>query len=184
MSAPTFIRRELQNARLYFIPLGETVDAVTVAVATWPDNDPATNYTSYQFPDIEMVKEAKEVETETRKIPRSTGGYRNDEEMSILSRKWTVSTAKTNSFIKKLEHGLATVPAAGVAQAPSINHDNHILGVLLIEIQNKDGAIIERTQVWAKLTLPATPDVGPTTRKFDLQFEQLESDNNSYVAVA
>ena len=43
MSAYTTTRRENLNARVYFIPTGEVVDAVTVAVATWPDNAKASD---------------------------------------------------------------------------------------------------------------------------------------------
>ena len=184
MSAPTLIRRELTNARLYFIPAGETVDSILVAQALWPDNAPTANYTDYQFGDVETVKEAKEVTTETFQLPKAGGGYFKDDEETILSRKWTASTAKTNSYIKKLEHGLATVPVVGTPQAPNVNNSNYIDGVMLLEIQNKTGVIIERTQVWARLRLSSTPDVGPTTRKFDLVFEQRDSTLNTFVVVA
>lgn len=184
MSAPTLVRRELTNARLYFIPNGETVDSVVVANALWPDNIPTSNYTSYQFADIETVKEAKEVNTETFQVPKSSGGYFEDVEETVKSRKWTASTAKTNSYLKKLEHGLETVPVVGTAQAPNVSNSNFIDGVMLLEIQNKDGAIIERTQVWARLRLATTPDVGPTTRKFDMVFEQRDSTLNTFVVVA
>lgn len=184
MSAPSLIRRELTNARLYFIPAGEIVDSVTVANALWPDNSPTSNYSDYQFADIETVKEAKEVTTETFQIPKAAGGYFEDTEETVKSRKWTASTAKTNSYLKQLEHGLASVPVVGTAQAPNVNNSNFLDGVLLLEIQNKSGAIIERTQVWSRLRLAATPDVGPSTRKFDLVFEQRDSALNSFVVVA
>lgn len=184
MSAPTLIRRELKNARLYFIPAGETVDAVTVANALWPDNSPTTNWTAYQFADIETVKEAKEVETETFKIPKATGGYSIDTEEMLTKRMWNATTAKTNSILKQLEHALASPVVASTAQAPFVNNANYLDGVMLLEIQNKNGTVIERTQVWARLRLVTAGDVGPATAKVEFSIEQRESTLNSYVAYA
>lgn len=184
MSVPTLIRRELKNARIYFIPAGEVVDGVTVSATTWPDNAPTSNYTGYQFADIETVKEAKEIESETFKIPRSTGGYVNDNEENMVSRVWTAMTAKTNSIVKQLEHALASPVVANTAQAPGVKQDNFIDGVMLLEIQNKNGTVIERTQVWSRLRLVSAGDVGPTTAKVEISFEQRESSLNTYIAYA
>lgn len=184
MSAPTLIRRELKNARLYFIPSGETVDAVVVANALWPDNVPTANWTAYQFGDIETVKEEKEVETEEFKIPKATGGYTTDTEEMLVKRMWTATTAKTNSLLKQLEHALASPVVASTAQAPFVNNSNYLDGVMLLEIQNKNGTVIERTQVWARLRLVTAGDVGPATAKVEFSIEQRESTLNSYVAYA
>jgi hypothetical protein len=184
MSVPTLIRRELKNARLYFIPSGETVDSVTVANATWPDAVPTTNWTGYQFADIETVKEAKEVETEKFKVPKATGGYTIDTEEMLVMRTWKATTSKTNSIVKQLEHALAAAVVASTAQAPFVKNDNYLDGVMLLEIQNKNGVVIERTQVWARLRLVSAGDVGPTTAKVELSLEQRESTLNTYVAFA
>jgi hypothetical protein len=184
MAALTTKRRELKNARLYFIPVGELVDAVTVSKTTWPDNSPTSNWTNYQFDDIETVKEAKEFDTETFKIPKDAGGYLDDEEQTLKKRTWTAATAKTNSLLKQLEHALATVPVVGTAQAPGVKQDNFIEGVMLLEIQNKDGAVIERTQVWARLRLVTAGEVGPTTSKIEFSIEQRDSGNNTFLLVA
>lgn len=186
MSAPTLIRRELKNARLYFIPSGETVDSVAVSLAnaTWPDNSPTANWTAYQFADIETVKESKEVETETFKIPKSTGGYSVDTEEMLVKRMWNATTAKTNSILKQLEHALASPLVASAAQAPFVKNDNYVEGIMLMEIQNKNGVVIERTQVWARLRLVTAGDVGPATAKVEFSLEQREHANNSYIAYA
>lgn len=184
MSAPSLIRRELKNARLYFIPNGETVDSITVANALWPDNSPTTNYTAYQFIDIETVKEAKEVETETFKVPKDAGGYFIDTEETLLKRTWTATTAKTNSLLKQLEHALASPVVAGTAQAPFVQQNNYVEGVMLLEIQNKNGVIIERTQVWGRLRLVSAGDVGPATAKVEFSIEQRQSTLNSYICYA
>jgi len=184
MSAPTLIRRELKNARLYFIPSGETVEGAAVSNTAWPDNSPASNWTAYQFADIETVKEAKEVDTETFKIPKASGGYTIDTEETLLKRMWNATTAKTNSIIKQLEHALASAVVASTAQAPFVQNNNYIDGVMLLEIQNKNGVVTERTQVWARLRLVSAGDVGPTTAKVEFSLEQRESTLNSYVAYA
>jgi len=185
MSAPTLIRRELKNARLYFIPSGETVDgAIVAAAANWPDNDPIANWTAYQFADIETVKEAKEVETETFKVPKASGGYSIDTEEMLVKRMWTATTAKTNNYLKQLEHALPTAVVASTPQAPFTNNSNYLDGVMLLEIQNKNGVVIERTQVWARLRLVSAGDVGPATAKVELSIEQRESALNTYVAFA
>ena len=184
MSAPTLIRRELKNARIYFIPSGETVDSVTVANATWPDATPTTNWTNYQFADIESVKESKEVETETFKVPKASGGYSIDTEEMLVKRIWTATTSKTNSYLKQLEHALSSAVVASTPQAPFVNNSNFLEGVMLLEIQNKNGVVIERTQVWARLRLNTSGDVGPSTAKVEFTLEQRESSANTYVAYA
>jgi len=55
---------------------------------------------------------------------------------------------------------------------------------MLLEIQNKAGTVIERTQVWSRLRLVTAGDVGPVTAKVELSLEMLPSTLNSYVAVA
>ena len=186
MSAPTLIRRELKNARLYFIPSGETVDNVTVSLGnvTWPDNVPTTNWTAYQFADIETVKEAKEIETETFKVPKATGGYTVDTEEMLIKRLWTAITSKTNNYLKQLEHAVPAAVVASTPQAPFTKNDNYLEGIMLMEIQNKNGVIIERTQVWARLRLVSAGDVGPATAKVEISLEQRDHANNSYVAYA
>ena len=184
MSAPTLLRRELKNARAYFIPSGEVVDAVTVANATWPDNNPLANWTAYEIPDLEELKEEKDVKKETFTIPDASGGYREEEEEMVVSRKWKASTHKSSTYLKQLQHGLATIPVVGTAQTPGAKKDNALDGVLLLEIQNKTGTVIERLQIWARLRLVSPGDAGPATAKLDISFEQLYSSLNSYVLVA
>jgi hypothetical protein len=184
MPIPTLIRRELKNARIYFIPAGEVVDAVTVAVAAWPDNAPTANWTAYQFADIETVKEQKDIETEDFKIPRASGGYTTDTEETLLKRYWTATTARTNSIIKQLEHALPAPVVAAAAQTPFTQNNNYIDGCMLMEIQNKNGVIIERTQVWGRMRLVTSGDAGPNTAKAEFSVEQRESTLNTFVAFA
>ena len=184
MGVLTTQRRELKNARVYFIPAGEVVDTVTTSVTTWPDANPLTNYTAFQFQDIETLNESKEFDTEVFKIPKAAGAYVDDEEQTLKKRIWTAVTSKTNSLLKQLEHALASVPVVGTAQAPGLKNDNSIEGVMLVEIQLKNGTISERWQVWAKLRLVTPGEVGPTTSKLEISFEQRDSGNNTYLLVA
>ena len=185
MSAPTLIRRELKNTRIRFIPTGETVDTVTVSKTTWPDAVPTTNWTAYDFPDIEGVTQENEIRTEVFMIPDDAGDYFPDHEETVISRKWKAKTSKTNSYLKMLEHGLATVPTSGAAQTPGVRTVNNFLtGVALIETQNKNGTVIERTQVWAKLRLVSPGEAGPATTKIEFSLEQQPSGNNTFVAYA
>jgi hypothetical protein len=184
MSAPTTIRRELLNARVYFIPSGETVDSVTVDDDTWPDNNPLTNWTNYMIHDTETIKAEKTYDTETFKIPKAAGGYADDEENTLKKVVFTGTTAKTSSYFKKLEHALATVPIVGTAQAPHASNDDYIEGVALLEFQNKTGTVTERMQIWARLRLADAGEVGPATKKLTYSLERRDSGNNSYLLVA
>jgi hypothetical protein len=184
MSAPTSIRRELLNARVYFIPSGETVDSVTVDSDTWPDNDPTTNWSNYLLHDTETIKCDKTYDTETFKIPKDAGGYTDDDENTLKKVLYTGTTAKTNSYFKKLEHALATVPVVGTAQAPHADNDDYIEGVALLEFQNKTGTVTERLQIWCRLRLADPGEVGPATRKLTYTLERRDSGNNSYLLVA
>jgi hypothetical protein len=184
MAAPTLIRRELKNARLYFIPSGELVDGLTVANATWPDNSPSSNWTSYQFQDIETVKSAKTIKSETFNVPSDGGGYYEDIEEMVTMRKWTATTHKTNSYLKQLENGLAAALVAASAQSPGVKADNFLDGVMLLEVQNKSGAIIERVQVWSRLRLVNDGDIGPATSSVEFSLEQRPSTLNTFVTYA
>jgi hypothetical protein len=184
MAAFTTIRRELLNARVYFIPSGELVDAVTVTETAWPDNNPTANWTAFQLHDTETIKADREYEEEVFKIPRATGGYNDDVEKSLKSVKYTGLTAKTNSLLKQLEHGLSSQPVAGAAQAPFANGNDYVEGVALIEIQNKTGAVTERIQIWARIRLTDPGEIGPQTKKLTYELEKRDSVNNSYVLVA
>ena len=186
MPVLSLINRRLKSARIYFIPAGELVDAVTVTATTWPDNAPTTNYTAYEFADIETLDEEKEIETETFQIPKAGGGYKKDDEQQLVARRWKATSHKTNDVLLQLEHALLTRPVVGTAQAPGVNSDNFKLGVLLIEMQGKAnaGAIIERTQVWAKLRLVTPGATGPATAKLEFTFEQQDSGNNTFIIPA
>ena len=184
MAAYTNIRRELLNARVYFIPTGELVDAVTVSETSWPDNSPTANWTAFQLHDTETIKTEREYEEETFKIPRSTGGYNDDVEKSLKSVKYIVLTAKTNSLLKQLEHGLSSQPVVGTAQAPFANGNDYVEGVALIEIQNKTGTVTERIQIWSRIRLTDPGEIGPQTKKLTYELEKRDSVNNSYVLVA
>lgn len=188
MSVP-LTRRELLNVRHYFIPVGTVIalgsgsSSLTVAVGAWPDADPLTNWTNWEFDDIETCLEAKTITTETIKVPKSTGGYRNDDEESIDKRVWTLTTSKTNAILKRLEHALSSFITSGVAQAPATQNDNCIEGVSLFEMQNKDGRVTERTQVWSKIRMVNPGQIGPATRKIQYSIEQLDSGNNTFVTI-
>lgn len=182
-------RRELLNVHHYFIPAGTVIalgsgsSSLTVAVGAWPDNDPLTNWTNWEFEDIERCVENKTITTETIKVPKSTGGYRNDDEENIDKRIWTLTTSKTNAILKRLEHALSGYIVSGTAQAPATKNDNFIEGVSLMEFQNKDGRVTERTQIWSKLRMVNAGEIGPATRKIQYSIEQLDSGNNTFVTI-
>jgi len=184
MAAPTTIRRELLNARVYFIPSGESVDAVTVSASAWPDNDPTTNYTAYLLHDTETLQSERTYETATFRIPRASGGYRDDKETTLVSAMFQGVTAKTSNFLKQLEYGLASAPVAATPQSPFLRNDDFILGVALIELQNKAGTVTERIQIWAKLRLDEPGQVGPATKKLTYSIEMEDNALNTFVLVA
>ena len=184
MSAPTIHRRELKNCRLYFIPQGELVSAVTVANATWPTNIPVTNYTDFEIKEIEDGKLERAISSEMFKIPSALGGYIDDPEEMIGARVWKFSTHRTNNYIKQLENGLAAAPVVSVAQAPGARNDNFIEGVAQIEMQNKNGTMIERYQIWARMRVSTSGDAGPATAKVELSIEMRYSSLNTYITYA
>ena len=185
MAAPTLIRRELKNAKAYYIPAGELVDAVTTSRTTWPDNDPTTNYTAYEIPDIEGLIQEILSEDEDFLMPQDSGGYQNEPEKQLRMLAWTLTTAKTSSYVKQLQFALAAAAVAATAQAPGVKGQLSLDGVLLIEIRGNDGAIIERWQIWARMTLADPgPAAAPQTSRVQLRFSKLQSGNNTYVALA
>lgn len=179
MAAPTLIRRELANAKICFIPNGETVDLVDVDSETWPDNDPVTNFTDFELPDIEKVVLEKGVVDEEIMVPDDNGGYFSDDEQMVTSRKWIATTSKTSNLIKQLDKGLAAAVVADAAQTHGTKSDNYLLGILRVVETDKTGAVIETTQVWAKMRVRSTGETGPATRKIEVEFKQNPSSLNT-----
>lgn len=178
----SLIRRELRGYFLYFIPNGTAVDGGTVSITSWPDGVPTTNYTDWQFADIEKVVVELQTDSETFPVPSTSGGYDEDEEKWIKGRKWKCTSAKTNSILKQLENGTASPVTAGVSQKPLGTRNCTLDGVLLIEIKDKNGTVTERTQVWARLSITTPAGGDKTTSKVEFEFKQLESSLNTYIA--
>jgi hypothetical protein len=184
-AVPTLKRRELKNATICFIPAGETVDtSVVVSATTWPDVDPTTNYTDYEIPDIEGLVEELTAEAEDFLLPRASGGYMNEPENHLRMLAWIATTSKTSSFLKKLQYALSAAAVASTAQTPGATGALYIDGVLLIELRGNAGAIIERVQIWARMTLtdPGAA-AAATTSKLQVKWSMLSSALNTYVAL-
>ena len=181
MPALAFNRREVKGERIYFIPAGTTVDSVVVAVATWPDAAPATNFTDYEIHDIETLEPSKETESETFLVPSDTDGYEEDMDESVKANSWTAETAKTNAIVKMLEYGLATLPVAGAAQVPFARKENYVEGLLLKEVQVRGVGMTERLQIWARLFLDSPGNSSSKTSKVKVKFRKMASANNTFV---
>lgn len=177
-------RRELLNARVYFIPVGKVVDSVTVSETTWPDNSPLTNYTNYMLHDTEEITKVKSFDTEEIKVPKDTGGYADDPESTLKNVMFEGKTHKTREIFKQLEWGLSDEPEIDAAQTPFAQNSDFIEGVVLMEFQNKTGAATETVQFWAKLRLKDDGGVGPKTRLLTYELEYVVADNNTYVLKA
>jgi hypothetical protein len=185
MGVPTLVRRERKNATLSFIPAAEVVDSVTTTKTTWPDGDPTTNYTNYSIPDIEELTEEILSVMEPFRVPRTSGGYRLENEKHLEGLAFEALTAKTNSFLKGLQWATPAVVVAAAAQAPNERGQLWIDGVLLIELRSNAGVIIDRAQMWCRMFLvdPGAAAKAETS-KLRIRWEVLDSGNNTYLAVA
>ena len=186
MATPTLKRTERKTCKAYFIPAGEVVDGITTSQTTWPDAVPVTNYTDYQFADIEELVEEILFTEEVRKVPRQTApGYRNRTEKFLEGVNWTGTTATTNNFLKTLQFATPNVIVAGTAQAPAERNMLWFDGVLLIELTNSAGVIIDRIQTWARMFLQDTGAAAKAeTSVLQVKWEQGESGNNTYLPAA
>jgi hypothetical protein len=184
MSVLTLKRREKKIERIYFIPAGAVVDGVTVAIATWPDASPTTNWTDYQYDDIEKLKPERETVKEEFIIPGATG-YIRDTTETVIYNSYSATTAKTNALVKQLEYGLASIPVAGVAQAPRARKENYLDGVMLREVLlESTGTVTERHQTWARKNVTDFGESGNATSKVQVKFTEMESANNTVLIVA
>lgn len=183
MSAPALSRRELKNAKVYILPAGEVVDSVTVSKTTWPDANPTTNYTNYEFPEIEGMVQEVMSEDEVFLIPRDSGGYANDTEKHLRGIYYTGTTAKTNGYLKALQYAVPAMVAANTAQSPNTRAQLWFEALMLIELRSNAGVIIERIQTWCKVFLqdPGT-GAGPQTSKVQFRCEVQFAALNTYIA--
>ena len=173
-------RRELKSVKAFFIPEGETVDGVTVAIGAWPDDDPTTNYTDFEFEDIESMTDEEITEEETRSLPRDSGGYYQDSIKHFRGRRFTTSTVKTNNLIKQLQNQVAAAVVAGTPQQPGVTATPQLDGVLLLEVKGNDGAIIERIQIWSRMTLQSPGEAKPQNAVLQVRWELIPAANNTY----
>jgi|JFJP01.1.fsa_nt_gi hypothetical protein len=183
MAVFTTIRRETLNARAYFVPVGETVGAVTVAKEDWPVVADESDIEGYQLHDVESIKVEKEYDSEIVKIPGDRG-YIDDEEKTLKKVSYLGTTSKTNSLLKKLEHGLVTIPVVGTPQAIHASSEDYVEGVAYIYNQNKSGTTVETITIWARIRLTDSGEVGPNMKKLTYSLEKRDSSLNSYELVA
>lgn len=183
MGLHSFIdRRETLFSHLFFIPIGQTVDAVTVAKNVWPDSTPSTNYSDFKLKEIESLKPFQNTETENRiYVSETTAGWTQDDEVTRKNSGYTFDVAPTNALYKMLQYGLTAFPAAGVAQVPYARKEAYIDGVLLKETGVVGvGDITEREHVWARLELVSAGDQTNKTAKVQLRLTVLDADNNTF----
>lgn len=186
MAALDFSRREVKAERIYFIPAGTTVDALTVARESgWPDDAPPENYADWELDDIETLKPERETESESFDIPSETGdGYTRDTDEWVTALSWTAETSKTNALVIMLEEGLLALPVAGTAQVPGARKENFVEGLMLHETATRGIGVTRRRQVWARCFIVTPGDSGPKTSKVQLKFRQMESSLNTFLVVA
>ena len=175
----TLKRRERRGDFVYFIPNGTAVDGGTVSKTSWPDASPATNYTDWQFDDIESTEFIRDQDTETIQVPNASGGYTKEEEPTVTKRAWKHTTSKANSLLKQLEHGTSSAIASGVPQTPVGTNVPYLDGVYLKETVGADGTVISRIQVWGRLTLVNPPKSENATGKYEFQVQQLSAALNT-----
>lgn len=179
-------RTETKFSHIYFIPEGTTVDAVTVAQNTWPDADPATNYSAYKFKELEMVKTERSTDSETRLyVSETTGKYEEENDTNLKAKSYLADTSKTNAFVKMLEYGLASLPVPGTPQVPRADARTYRDGVMLKETGIvATGEITERLHTWARVELVTEGDESNKTSKIQLRFTEKDSDNNTFELVS
>ncbi|MFT3992544.1 MAG: hypothetical protein QM680_14190 [Luteolibacter sp.] len=105
MSAPTTTRRQLLNAKAYFIPYGETVSAAAVAATAWPATTTMTAWSPYEITDIEKADDVRAVSEEKIMVPSDLGGYWEDYERMLTGLGYELATSKSNSYIEQLALG-------------------------------------------------------------------------------
>lgn len=172
--------RRLKGAFAYFIPFGETVDSATVSATSWPDNDPTTNWTDYEFGCIENVRPMREADVEPLLCPSPDGGYVEEEEQRSKRDGWMMQTNKYNELITQLEYGLESQPEAGTPQTPWAKKDRYIDGVLLIQARGLDGSDYHVEQWHARLRLAEVPEWSNATSKPVVSFQALQNDLNTF----
>ena len=185
-------RRELKNARMYLVPAGTVLatgdgsNSLTVAEgAVFPDNSPTTNYTDYEIPDIEELTEELSRKDEKFMVPdQINGAYFEDEEITVVGRKYKGTSHKITAAMKGLAFGLAAKPVIGTAAAINANKDPYVDGVCLIEIANKGGTVIDRAVFWGRFRLTDPGKVGPETSKLGFEVAVRPHVSNSYLCVA
>lgn len=186
MAAPTTIRREHLGCSFWFVPVGESVSAVTVSSTTWPTLTLTSGtafdaIADYQFDDVETAMLQRGIDTEEFMIPSDDGGYLKDAEETVTDRIWEMTTAKYNNYLARLEHGTATTPVAGTALRPGTKADNFLLGIGCFAFRLKSGTVGHRLKTWGRLRLKDPGKAEPKSRRLIITFEEIDNSLNSFV---
>lgn len=175
-------RREIRFDHFTFIPEGQVVDGVTTAKNTWPDNTPTTNYEPFKLLELTNIKPFFETDDETLlMVSESAAGWTEESSGTVKRTGFTFDAIRTNGFYKMLEHGLATMPVLGTAQAPGADKRKYRDGMVLHESGDVNlGVITERKQSWARLELVSPGDHTNKTVMVQLRLTFLDADNNTF----
>jgi hypothetical protein len=174
-------RDELKGAFVCFIPEGTMVGGDAVEIDSWP-SDP-DDYKNFRFKDTETVVRERTVTDRTRSIPLVEGGYEQQIKKSLQGQAFVCTTVQSNNILKQLENGTSDVVVAGVPQVPGENRAASIDGVALIEMTDETTqTVIERWQVWARLSLDTPSGASPEVSVLTYRLAVLRSSLNTYEA--
>lgn len=175
----TLQRSELKGGFFCFIPIATVISGTPVSKTSWPAL--AADYEAWRFKDIETLKRERKVDTRTRQVPVTTGGYEEQNKKSLKGQSFIGTTAQTNGVLKQLENGLASIAVAGVPQKFMDDRQADIEGVGLIELVDEEtGIVVDAIQCWGRLSLDAASDASPEVSTLTFRFDVINAALNTF----
>ncbi|MEM1085949.1 MAG: hypothetical protein AAGI48_17705 [Verrucomicrobiota bacterium] len=169
----------LLNAQIFFIPDGTSVDGGTASISSLPDNDPATNWTDFEFGCINRVQWSPEYKEEDRECADTVnGGYRTRKRRWVDRDMFDFTTLEYNENHHRLAFGIDGAITPGTGQTPFATKFREIDGWLRIVAGKEDGTELCTGHLWVRLRLGDVPEWANASGSPVYQIEYLSSGSN------
>ena len=138
MAAPT-LEELFLGTFCYMIPLGVTVDSVTVSATVKPDGSPTTNWTNYSVGSVLSFKPGVETKDRSYEAPSAHGGWEKRNKKVVIQDFIDLKTREMGELLLRLQFGLSGAIVLDAAQTPFAVTDRRIDCWLKFQARKEDG---------------------------------------------
>ena len=137
----------------YLIPLGATVDGVTVSPTAKPDGVPNANWTDYSLGSVMSFLPGVETQDNSKMVPSAFGGWEKRPGTRVIADYIDLKTREMGEVLLRLQFGLAAEIALGTAQTIFGKSDRFVEGWLKFHLRKESGLDLSIGDVLVRVEL-------------------------------